>query len=191
MRKIAKIAAAAVLLACFGQGAHALPFIAAGSTLSLNGNDSFDATSVNFLGLADNLGADSGDFSILPTCLGCVTMFDFTSASTSFLVYSFSEAGISTDLTLDAVSFAFTPGPPFDTLTVTGTGTADLTGFAPTPGEFSLTTQGNSGRGVFTFSSTTGALPVSEPGTLAYLGLALLALWGLRRRHSGRMEAAI
>ena len=184
------LAAAAVAALFWASSAGALPFIAAGSNISFDGNDTFTPTSIDFLGLADNLSTRSGSFTALGTCLACVTANNFNSASVNFTPYTVTELGVTTSLLLTSANFAFVPGVPgltLDTLTITGSGTAFLTGFAPTPGIFSFTTQGSgNGIGTFTWSSTTAATAVTEPGTLAILGGALLSMGlAIRRRFRG------
>jgi len=88
---------------------------------------------------------------------------------------------LTTDLIItSAPAFAFTGGT-LASLTVTGNGTLDLTGFDPTPGAYILTTQGPTGVTV-TFSVTSVA-DAPEPTSLAILGGALagLGLFGRRR----------
>src|SRR5262245_8950963 len=66
---------AAGFIAAFATSANAVP-IAAGSVLSLNGNDTFTATSITFTNPA-NIGAGTGSFAALgtpPQCTGCATM---------------------------------------------------------------------------------------------------------------------
>jgi hypothetical protein len=149
-------------------------------TLSLDGSDTFTATSITFVNPA-NIGGESGSFSVLANCFGCVTLDNFNSGSTNFQVYSATEGAITTTLTLASATFSETSFGGLVNLDVTGIGIATLTGFDPTPGEFLLTTQGQPGGATFTFSSTTLAIP--EPASLALFGTALAGLACLTRRR--------
>jgi hypothetical protein len=170
-------------LMALATSANAVP-IAAGSTLSLNGSDNYTPTSITFLNPA-NIGAESGSFSVLSNCIGCVTMTSFTTATaTPFTMYTATEGAISTALSVTSKTFDFVPGVAgaIDTLTVMGAGTLTLTGFDPTPGNYVLTTQGPTGVNV-TFSVTSMANAVPEPASLAILGGALAGFGLLRRRR--------
>ena len=163
--------------------AHAIP-IAAGSTLSLNGSDSFTSTSITFTNPANIGGAPSGSFGILTTCTGCVTMiggFD-TGTPTPFQLYTATEGAITTTLQVSSDAFNFVGGA-LPNLTITGAGTLTLTGFDPTPGNYILTTQGPTGVSV-TFSVTSVAAAVPEPASLAILGGALAGLGLFCRRRN-------
>lgn len=184
--KIAACAAALAGLLAAG-AAYAGP-IATGSELSLNGSDSFTATSVTFAN-PSNIGGTSGSFAaalgaIPPEALDAATLFDFTSSSSGFELYSATNNGATSTLTNAVITaFDFTPGSPLETLVVRGTGTLTLTGFADTPGVWDLTSQGPGGATTVTFSNSAVATGVWEPSALALLGSGLLALglWG--RRH--------
>lgn len=188
MRKILLGGLAATALLIAASSAHAIP-IAGGSELSLNGSDTFTGAiggstfQINFINPA-NVGGQSGSFSEIPNCTGCVTMIStLTQASTNFQLYTLTDpnstpAGDTSSLTAGSISsFAITAGVGgLEDLTVSGPGTLNLTGFDPTPGFYSLTTQGPSGTATVTFSNTAIAQGVPEPSALAMLGSALLLL---------------
>lgn len=169
MRNLLSAASVVVLASMISPAANAGP-ISVGSTLSLLGVDTYTPTSVSFVGLA-GIGAGSGAFAALAPCTNCVTVHDFDTSSVDFVVYDDPD----TSLTLNSVAFNYDPSST--SLTVTGNGTATLTGYDPTPGSFTLTTQGPNDTAV-TWSSTTvaGAIDVSEPGSLALLGVSLIGL---------------
>lgn len=176
MKNTIKLLATAALVALWAGQASAVPIT---GQISLTGSDTFTPTSVDFQGLA-NIQTSSGSYaSVLGTCNGCVTMTDFSSSSTNFVVYSGSN-GLS--LTLTNVVFSFIDDT-IDSLGVIGTGTATLTGFDPTPASFSLTTQGIANDGPFSFSATTIPSAVPEPASLMILGSALLGFGLVRRRR--------
>jgi hypothetical protein len=165
--------------------ANAAP-IAAGSTLSLNGSDSYTATSITFSNPA-NIGARNGSFADagLMDCMGCVTMTSFnTGTATPFLLYTATDGVISTTLTVTSDTFEFNPNPPIPQLTISGSGILTLTGFDPTPGFYIITTQGPTDVSVtFSVTAIANAPSVPEPASLAMLGSALAAMGGLARRR--------
>jgi hypothetical protein len=170
-RKLLMAAALATGLTALAGSAHAGP-IAAGSTLSLNGSDSYNATSITFTNPA-NIGGETGSFTALTNCTGCATMIGSfnTGTATPFQLYTATEGAITTTLQVSSDAFNFSSVGP--NLTVTGTGTLSLTGFTPTLGTYILTTQGPTTSSV-TFSVTSTAVP--EPASLTLFGTALLGL---------------
>lgn len=182
--KTSLISAAALAGALlFGVQAHADTIT---GQLSLAGTDSFTSNSITFIGSASIMG-DSGSFAGLGTCTGCVSINSFTSSSANFLLYSATNNGLTTTLTLNNITmFSDVSNGGFDNLTIQGTGTVTLTGFDPTEGIVDLTSQGPTGSTAtdhLSFSSTTIAVP--EPSSLALLGTAFAALgfFGFLRRR--------
>jgi hypothetical protein len=169
----------------FGLGSQAFAALFTGN-LSLNGVDGFSANAITFVGSA-NIGADTGNLAGLGTCTGCVTMTSFTSASTNFQVYTATNNGLTTTLTLASAVFSSVPNNigGLD-LTVSGSGTATLTGFDPTPGSFRLTSQGATGGGNFTFSATTVVAGVPEPSTWAMMILGFVGLGFMAYRRKDK-----
>jgi hypothetical protein len=164
--------------------------IAPGSQLSLLGTDIWTPTSVEFVGNA-GIGSGSGSFASLATCTACVTVNDFNSSSTNFVLFEDPD----TKLTLSSVSFIADPAA--ETLTVTGAGSLWLAGYTPdTPGLVTLTTQGPGDTEVtFSATATTVAIATPEPSTLwlagPVIGLAmLLSYFGANRVRGEDRSAA-
>jgi hypothetical protein len=180
---------AVVAVALWATQGNAMP-IAAGSELSTNGSDTFDATSISFVN-PGNIGGTTGsfvtDFGIVPPQItGVVNFTSFTNTSSNFQLYTATALGNTTTLVAATIdSFVFTPGTPLESLDIKGSGTLTLSGFDPTPGNWELTTQGPGGSAVVTFSQTSVAL-APEPAAMGTFGVALLLTgWLYGRRSKG------
>jgi hypothetical protein len=184
MRKLLLASAAASAMLWAAMPAEAVP-IASGSELSVNGSDTFNQTSITFTGLG-NVGGSTGDFTIVANCSLCVTMIGSISAGTTGTLYNAVSGAVSSALALnndEVITFTPGPVPAQDALEITGSGTLTLTGKDPTPGVYTLTTQGPQSAAV-TFSATSVAQAVPEPASMAIFASALLAMgWVVRRQR--------
>jgi len=172
------------LVSAFALPALAAP-ISAGSELSIDGPDTFTPTTITFTGLA-NVQGTGGDFNELSPCIACVTMIPSLSGSSTGTLYAVGDAGLSSALSLTgpvAIQNSGTAALP--TITASGNGELTLSGFDPTPGEWTLTSQG--GVANVTFSATAiptgGGSNVVEPMSAAVLCSALLGLSAMRKRR--------
>jgi hypothetical protein len=113
--------------------------------------------------------------SVVPTNLTCGTG----------CIYSATNGTDTATFVLDTETVS-TPGGH---LIITGTGTASLTGYSPTEGSFTLTTQGTEGQLSF---STTTVVPVPLPAALPLLssGIGMIVLLARRKKLKVRTTQA-
>jgi hypothetical protein len=156
-------------------------------TLSLDGDDTFSAASVTFVG-EGNVGDDSGSYSEIGPCDLCVAFASsITTATNSGVLFTASNAGDTAQYTLTGpLTFTFVPNvdPSLDSLTVTGSGIMTLTGFDATPSDFTLTTQGPTNSDV-TFSTTAVSVPAPP---LSWMGVVFAGVIWLSAKLWRRKE---
>jgi hypothetical protein len=127
----------------------------------------------------------TGGFSGINCVAACGTIQDIANFATFAAINNFytTTAGVSFDLLTLAAPIRIAPGPSqLATLIIGGTGTFHQAGFDPTPGIFTLTTQGGSNT-TFSASTIAQATPTPEPASLALVGAGLFGLAAARRRR--------
>jgi PEP-CTERM motif len=166
MTKITKL----LLLCSFfaGSASLALADPITGS-LSLSGTDTYSGTGISFDPGTGIVLAGTGSMSAFPEGTAVsLTNFSFASATNTILLTATNAMG-------NTVSFILTDIPTIisDTetfLNITGTGTFEETGYANTPGTYSLTSTAT-GITSFTFD---GTAVTPEPSSLLLLGTGLV-----------------
>jgi hypothetical protein len=185
MKKLLLGTVTALAIGAAVPAAFAAP-IATGSNFSIAGLDNVSATQITFPSNGSLLVA-AGSFAGLGTCTACVTLNTITYAPTvsSGLLLSIVNNLLTATFTLSPGATASISGGTPGTINIEGTGIATLTGYDPTPGQFSFTTQNGVLNNV-TFSSTVVAVP--EPASLGLFGVGMLGL-GLLRRSRRKASA--
>ncbi|HEY1208034.1 MAG TPA: PEP-CTERM sorting domain-containing protein [Terracidiphilus sp.] len=157
-----------------------------GSLGVTGGNDSWNGTSVTFNTPSGTVTDNSGNFGIIPlTTPTTINSTTLTFATPDVLVLT-TSGGDATFTIVGPLNIIYDAS---DGLLFNGDGTLTLTGFAPTEGLVSFSSNVSGASTGWTFEiSANGAPPpvIPEPGTMTLLGTGLLGLAGMLRSKFGK-----
>lgn len=183
--KLTIIAATVAALMSITASVQAVPSITGG--ISLGGGYTTDTGDINtanaFTGFTGIVATgEAGSFSGITSLFtpGSITMnaFSFTSFPVGGVLPLWFVTTTPADF-FNLTSLTLIDRSVSDALTLKGTGTFDLVGFAPTPGTWTFTA--NQGGGTFSFSSSNAAIPDGGM-TVMLLGAALSGLFLFRKK---------
>lgn len=177
MKNKLKIMAGMVIVMGCGASVQALPYIDGSITFNaqsaaVNGNFANGTGETKFTSIVNpTVATDTQDYGAIPVSTAATfNLFTFSPLSAPNPEWSVTFGSKTYSFTFSSVTtiLAF---PDF--LSIAGTGTADITGYQPTPGTWTITDT-KTGQSAITFSSATSVAPVPDGGmTASLLGLAL------------------
>ena len=177
-----KLLCAATAICGLAGPAMALPAIT--GDINFDGSDSYNSTTVTFLGAGQGVSSGStGALATFGTCASCITGISTTYNPFSGPVNNFlSGTNGAIHFALDLLSVFNVQFVPNNDLDFDGAAVLHLTNFADTPGEIFFSSQGPNDIEV-SFSAT--AVPTVEPAGIAILGVGLLGLGYVVNRRRG------
>ncbi len=157
-------------------------------SISLGGTASYTTNSLSFPTGSANISstAQSGSFTALSGCTGCVSasnIASFSGFAGPRTIFSDSVSGFS--VILNSISSVFTPGTPDEFLDLRGLATLHLSGYDDTAGILRISVQGPKSTNV-TFSATARSVP--EPASVLLLGVGIAGI-GVATGRRGRSKA--